>query len=83
MTLVTLLKEKYLPGVLFKTYEAFFKHFCYNRDTVSMDFLLKADLKSINEGVKWLYGGKENPGMAKLLYSWFSRGTVNHTVTFG
>ena len=46
------------------------------------DYQLRADLASLNRGLKYWYAGRSNPLLAKLLFDYFSKGKENHLITF-
>lgn len=46
------------------------------------DYQLRADLQSLNRGLKYWYAGRSNPLLAKLLYDYFGKGKENHLITF-
>ena len=65
----------------FHIYEAFFRTFCINK-FVEFDYHLRADSKSFAKGIKYWYGGQENPAMAYFIYEFLSKGQFNHVITF-
>ena len=46
------------------------------------DYMMRANLESIELGMKELYGGKENKPMANIIYNYLGKGKINHLVTF-
>lgn len=62
-------------------YELMFRQLCYNPE-VDNNWSLRANVQSINSGLKRWYGGRENLPLAYLLHTYIGRGKLNHQITF-
>ena len=65
----------------FPLYETMFRDMCKN-PYVDSNWNLRADVHSINQGLKKWYGGQDNMPVAHILFNYMGKGKVNHIVTF-
>lgn len=62
-------------------YEAFFRKMCKD-EYIEMDYMLRANLQSLNRGITYFFGGRENKALSCFIYDTISKGKGNHEITF-
>jgi len=67
-------KEHFEKYINFKVYTQFFRTFCVNKFTEE-DYMLRANFNSFSKGITYWYGGRQNPTLARLLFTSLTKKT--------